>query len=628
MSTQAPERQTQRQQVTERDARAVAEAARETEWTKPSFVRELFLGKLRMDLLYPLPASEPEEQRRGEDFLSRLDEFLRRVDAAHIDRTGRVPDDVLDGLRATGAFGIKIPREYGGLGLPQRWYNRAIALVSSHCTALGVLLSAHQSIGVPQPLKMFGTPEQKQKYLPRLARGAISAFALTEEDVGSDPARMTATAEPAEDGESYVLNGEKLWATNGPVAEVMVVMARTPAPAPGKRPGITAFIVESDWPGVSTAHRCEFMGLNGIENGVLRFENVRVPKENVLWGEGKGLKLALITLNTGRLTIPANCAAAGKWCLQVVREWSKVRKQWGAPIGRHDAVAQMIADIAATAFAMEAVTEVSAALADAGDRDIRLEAAIAKLFNSESAWRVADETMQVRGGRGYETAASLEARGEPGIAVEKVMRDLRINRIFEGSSEIMRLFIAREAVDPHLQKAGAMLDPEAAASAKARSLMRLGTHMAGWFGGNVVGWSAWPRHGEFGRLAGHVRFAEGAARKLARTLAYAMARFGPTLEKRQSTLFRLVDIGSELFAMAAVCSFAAQQASARGDDRTPFRLADAFCRAARRRIHVLFEAVFDNDDRWNYRFAQTVLAGDYTWLEEGILLAPRPADTV
>jgi alkylation response protein AidB-like acyl-CoA dehydrogenase len=606
--------------VTEAEARQVAEAARETEWALPSFVRELFLGHLRLDLIDPPPQPDADEQRRGAEFLASLEEFCRGIDADEIDRTAKVPEEVIERLRGLGAFGIKIPREYGGLGLSQTTYNRAIALISTRCSAIGVLLSAHQSIGVPQPLKMFGTEEQKKKYLPRLAKGAISAFALTEPDVGSDPARMGATADPTEDGTAYILNGEKLWCTNGPISDVMVVMARTPAKTGSKRRGITAFIVETEWAGVEMVNRLDFMGLKGIENGVIRFTNVRVPRENVLWGEGKGLKLALITLNTGRLTIPATTAAAGKWCLKVSREWAAKREQWGAPVGKHDAVAQKLGQMAATTFAMEAITELASGLADAGRSDIRLEAAIAKMFNSEAAWRIVDDCMQIRGGRGYETAESLASRGEEPIPVERAMRDLRINLIFEGSSEIMRLFIAREAVDPHLQRAGAMVDPKASLGDRTKGALALGAHFAGWVPGLLMGKGRVPTaYSEYGQLAHHLRFVERGARKLGRTLLMAMTRFGPKLEKRQSVLFRLVDVGAELFAMAAVCVRAHHMLAANPDDPSPARLADLFCRHARRRVRRLFAEVFRNSDAMTYRVAQEVLQGKHVWLEKGII---------
>ncbi|MEX0893114.1 MAG: acyl-CoA dehydrogenase family protein [Gemmatimonadota bacterium] len=605
--------------VDEAEARRVAEAARETEWRHPSFVRELFLGRLRMDLIDPMPLPEGAEQQRAAVFLERVEAFMRTVDAAEIERTGKVPPEVVEGLREVGAFGIKIPEEYGGLGLSQTSYNRAISLIGAYCSALGVLLSAHQSIGVPQPLKMFGTDAQKKKYLPRLARGAVSAFALTEPDVGSDPARMEATAEPTEDGSAYILNGEKLWCTNGPIAELIVVMARTPARDGRGRPGISAFVVEADSEGVSNDYRCEFMGLRGIENGVVSFRNVRVPKENLLWGEGKGLKLALITLNTGRLTIPATSLAAARWCVKVSREWSMERVQWGAPVGKHEAIGNKIAEMAATTFAMDAIAMLSAALADEGRSDIRLEAAIAKLYNADAAWRIVDETMQIRGGRGYETAASLKARGEEPIPVEQIMRDLRINKIFEGSSEIMRLFIAREAVDPHLIRAGAMADPKASKGDKAKGLLGLSAHFATWLPGLMVGKGRVPgTFGEYGDLAGHVRYVERAARKLGRTLFRAMARFGPKLEKRQSVLFRLVDVGAELFSMAGVCVRARALLAEHPEDQGPVTLADLHCRLARRRVERLFDDVFSNDDARTYRVALEVLRGQHAWLEEEV----------
>jgi alkylation response protein AidB-like acyl-CoA dehydrogenase len=617
-SVTAPERR-----VSADEAREVAEAAREQEWAAPSFVRDLFLGTLRLDLIHPYPEQDPQEVERARPFLERLERFLReRVDSDRIDREGEVPDDVVAGLRELGAFGIKIPREYGGLGLSQLSYMRAIELVSSIDGSLTALLSAHQSIGVPQPLKLFGTEAQKRKYLPRLAQGAISAFALTEPGVGSDPAALETLAVPSEDGAAWILNGEKLWCTNGTRAELIVVIARTPSKvvAGKEKRQITAFIVETAWPGVTVEQRCHFMGLKAMYNGVMRFTNVRVPQENVLWEVGKGLKLGLITLNTGRLTLPISSVAAGKRCLEIAREWAGSRVQWGRPIGQHDAIAQKIGTMAAQTFAMEAVAELCGAMADRGGYDIRLEAAIAKLYNSEGGWRIIDDTVQIRGGRGYETADSLRARGEKPVPVERIMRDFRINLIFEGSSEIMHLFIAREAVDKHLQVAGDVVLPGKSAGARLRGLGRAVGFYAWWYPSRWLGWNWWPRYRAFGPLAGHLRYVERGARRLARSVFHAMLRFGPKLEFRQALLFRLVDVGAELFAMAAACT-RAQWLLARDPaaGRRAVELADLFCRQARARIRGKFTGLWRNDDRRTYRVAQEVLQGEHRWLERGMV---------
>ncbi|WP_405641659.1 acyl-CoA dehydrogenase family protein [Streptomyces uncialis] len=609
--------------VTEREARQVAEEAREQGWRRPSFAKELFLGRFRLDLIHPHPAPADDAVRRGEEFLSRLRDFCEtRIDSARIEREARIPDETVTGLKELGALGMKIDVKYGGLGLTQVYYNKALALVGTASPAIGALLSAHQSIGVPQPLKLFGTQEQREEFLPRCARTDISAFLLTEPDVGSDPARLATAAVP--DGDEYVLDGVKLWTTNGVVADLLVVMARVPH-GEGHPGGITAFVVEADSDGITVENRNAFMGLRGIENGVTRFQGVRVPAANRIGAEGAGLKIALTTLNTGRLSLPAMCVGAGKWCLKIAREWSAVREQWGKPVAHHEAVGAKISFIAATTFALEAVVDLSSQMADENRNDIRIEAALAKLYGSEMAWLMADELVQIRGGRGFETAESLAARGERAVPAEQMLRDLRINRIFEGSTEIMHLLIAREAVDAHLSVAGDLIDPEVSLQDKARAGAKAGGFYARWLPRLVTGAGQLPNAytafhpGGYADLATHLRYVERASRKLARSTFYAMSRWQGRMETKQGFLGRIVDIGAELFAMSAACVRAEHLRTTGDHGKEAYQLADVFCQQARVRADELFGRLWTNTDEADRKVVRATLAGAYTWLEQGVV---------
>jgi alkylation response protein AidB-like acyl-CoA dehydrogenase len=621
---QAPLIDTSKMSDGQRAALEMTEAARDAAAEKPSLASGLFMGRFDLDAVFPFPAQRAEDRDQGDAFLQHLEKFLReKVRPDEIDRTGEIPQSVIEELGRMGAFGIKISPQYGGLGLSQTNYSRAAMLLASYDGNVTALLSAHQSIGVPQPLIMFGTEEQKRKYLPRVAKGEISAFALTEHGVGSDPATMETRAEPTPDGKHFIINGEKLWCTNGLKAGVIVVMARTPSKTVNgkEKKQITAFIVEMNTPGLEILHRCRFMGLKALYNGVVRFTDVKVPRENILLAEGKGLKVALSTLNTGRLTLPAACVGMSKKCIQYAKDWAAKRVQWGAPIAKHAAIADKLARMAANTFAMESMTLLAASLVDRDKKaDVRLEAAMCKLWGSEMAWQIVDDTMQIRGGRGYETADSLRARGEEAIPIERFMRDCRINTIFEGSSEIMRLFLAREALDPHLKVSGAALNSQLPMGTRAKAALNMGLFYARWYPKQWIGFGSGA-----GRLSPplrkHIRYIARTSRRLARSLFHAMARFQARLEKQQVLLGRFVDIGTELFAMAATCSRAEHlmKTASPEEKKDLAQLADYFCAGARLRVERSFDGIGHNADAKGYKLAQKLLQADYKCLRDGIV---------
>ncbi len=570
----------------QREALELAEAARDPLEDRGSFASNLFVGRYDFNRIYPYPAQLAEDRAAGEEFLRKLETYLREhVDPDEIDRTGEIPPENFKGLAEIGAFGIKVPKKYGGLGLSQSNYGRAAVLLGSWDGNVAALVSAHQSIGVAQPLLLFGTEEQKRKYLPRVAGGEISAFALTEVHAGSDPATLSLKAEPSEDGSEFVLNGEKLWCTNGVKAGVLVVMARTPSKMVGgkERKQITAFIVDVDTPGLEIAYRCRFMGLRALYNAVVRFTNVRVPRENIILKEGSGLKVALTTLNTGRLTLPAACVGVSKRLLEISRKWASERIQWGVPIGQHAAIAGKVAEMAGNVFAMEAMTFLSSSLLDRKTGDLRIETAMCKMWATEMTWRIADEAMQVRGGRGYETAASLAGRGEPPIAVERFLRDCRVNTIFEGSSESS------------------------------------GKFYAGWYPRQWLPNGAGKIDNLHDVLSGHVNYAARTSKRLARGLFHAMARFGPKLDREQLLLSRFVGIATELFAISATCSYAQWLLGQGKPADEILSIANYFCRSARMRIDHHFAGTARNADKRGYDLVQDLLAGKHEMLRQGMV---------
>jgi alkylation response protein AidB-like acyl-CoA dehydrogenase len=589
------------------------EAARE-EMRQPSFMAGLFAGEPDFDLILPYPDQAPDDRLIGAEYCARVAAFLReRVDAEQIERSGTIPREVIDGLAELGALGMVIPREYGGLGLSQTNYNRVLALVASHCNILALLLSVHQSIGVARPILSFGTEEQRQRYLPRLARGALSAFALTEPQIGSDPANMATTAVRQPDG-SYLIDGEKLWCTNGPIAEVIVLTAKVEG-------RVTAFIVEMDTPGIELLQRCEFMGCRGIENGWVRFRGVRVPAENVLGQPGRGLRIALTLLNVGRVSVAAICLGMAKQVFPWTVEWANRREAFGKPIGRHELNTQKIARMAADIYAAEALVWLASAMEDRGGSDFRVEAAATKLYASERLWSVVDTAMQIRGGRGYEKAWSQRARGEEAWPVEQIFRDARLYLIGEGSSEILKLFIAREVWDPHLRRASGFLG--ASGVEKLRAGGQLARYYAGWYADRLV-----PRRGEARPEAAlppgpraQLGYVRATSRRLARVGLQLMAWHREGLEERQAQVARLAEIGVDLFVVAAVAARAV-------GDPAGERLARQVYLDARRRVEAAFAALGSNDDRPTDALGLSVLRGDFAALLEGSIHAlPSPSPT-
>ena len=590
----------------------VAEAARD-EMKDKSLAGGLFVGELNYNNSFPFPQEEIHSAKESKKYVDELTQVLQAASPDDIDATGEIPDEVFDNLAKIGAFAVKVPHKYGGRELSQMGYSRGAMVTGKYCGNIAALLSAHQSIGVPQPLLMYGTDKQKKKYLPKFAKGEVSAFALTEEPVGSDPAKLETIAEPTKDGKHFIINGTKLWCTNGVKASTIIVMAKTPDKN-GKQQ-ITACIVDMKMKGVEILHRCRFRGLKALYNGVIKFTNVKVPRENIVLAEGKGMRVALNTLNIGRLTIPAICVGASKQCITMARDWAANRVQWGQAVGKHQLVGDKLARMVASTYAMEAMVELCANIADKKTADIRVESAMAKMWATEAYWKTVDDTMQVKGGRGYETAQSLKARGSKPDPIERMFRDARINLIFEGSSEIMRLILAREALDPHLKIAGDVLNSKAPLCKRIKAAVRSGLHYATWYpkqwlpvlSANVPGLAS--------ELSPYIRYVRRTSKKLARTLFHSMLRHGPGLDKQQLLLARLTEIGTELFVISATAFKVNSKLQLKGKNGRYYDMMDTVFNISKQKITQLFNDIKKNPDKDNYKFARKVIDGKYQDLE-------------
>ena len=397
------------------------------------FAKGLFLGRFVADWAMPYPRIPAAQQAELDKSLAEIRAFLdEHLDPVAIDRNADIPRHLIDGLAHTGVLGMTAPKEYGGRGFSQRAYCKILEEIGARCASTSVFTNAHHSIGI-RALLLFGTREQKQRWLPPLVTGEqLAAFALTEEQAGSDAANVQTTATPSADGSHFILNGEKRYITNASIAQVLTVMARTPVPNSDKT-AITAFLVTPDMPGFTMLEpRMEKLGIRGTATGRFAMRDMPVPKENILGPIGKGLKVALTVLDFGRTTFGACCTGAAKTCLALAVEHANKRRQFKKTLGDFDLVKKKIGRMAADVYAMEAMTAVTASLIDRGLEDYMIETAMLKVFTTDRLWEAVNDAFQIHGGSAYFTDSPLE----------RMLRDARINQIGEGSNEVLTSFIA------------------------------------------------------------------------------------------------------------------------------------------------------------------------------------------
>lgn len=601
-----------------------------------SFMAGLFAGEPDFSLL--LMADEPPDQRAAwEAFRPRLETFLTtHVDPDSIERTARIPDSVIKGLFALGAFGMKIPKQYGGLGFSHTNYGRALMLIAGWSNSLALTVAVPQSIGIAMPLLLFGSGEQRRKYLPLVAREAVSAFALTEPITGSDAANIRTEAVLDADGSTFIVNGEKLWCTNAPIARYVTLIARVPAkraqrdgrtlwvPVPGGAGADdsvhTAFILDMEAPGVWVRQRCQFEGCRGIENAHMTLQDVRIPAADLIGEVGRGLKYALTILNVGRaVSIPAICLGMAKQAWRPTLDRANTRLTFQKPIGERQTQRMRVGRMAAQLFAMEALASVVWRMADLHSYDVRIEAAMAKICCSENTIQFLKDAQTLFGGMGYETADSKRARGEAAFGIEQLVRDAEMYRIGEGATDILRPFVAREALGPHLERARTYFDERVTGLRRFVEIGRLLRFYVPWY---LRQWT--PRPLPPGPVFLHprvrpmLRFVERASRRLARTTLYAMAWHREALRDDQGRQNRIESIGEDLLVVAttALHAEAQERAAGRGD---VWDLAEEVFSETKPRVEQRIRELICNEDARVAGVGAKALGGTYPSLSEGII---------
>ena len=553
-----------------------------TSMREQSFMKALFHGVIAEELIFPYPEASAEEAETVGLMIDNIRKFAAaKVDSVRIDRDHKIPDDVIEGMKELGLFGLIIPEEYGGLGLSNTAYARVMQEVASIDASLAVTLGAHQSIGL-KGLLLFGNEEQKKKYLPRLASGEwVAGFALTEPGAGSDAASIATRADLASSGDHYVLNGSKIWITNGTLAQFYTVFARTSGPDPSAKPKITAFLVEREW-GVNVGPSEEKMGIRGSATNTLYFEDVRVPVENVLGEAGRGFKVAMEILNNGRLGLAAGCVGGCKSLIELAVERVSERKAFGRSIGDFGMIKEKVARMMCETYALESMTYMTTRLLDAKVADYSLESAICKVFGSETHWLVANEALQIAAGIGYMTE----------YPYERLLRDARINMIFEGTNEILRAFIALAG----MQGPGKQLSEVARAMREPIKGFGVLSDFAIQRARSALGRERLDRvHPALKREA--VVFEESVA-ALARESERILRKHGKDIAEKQFVQRRVAEVAIDLYALACVLARATRAAEQRGEEgaRREIDLATGFAVLAEQRLQARLGKMEREDD--------------------------------